>query len=148
MLFRSTEILAKSVVRELRGLCNKLAPPWMDLGLSQALTELAERLSQNYDIRVSADIDEGIDLEPEQTLAFVRIFQEAVSNAVRHGNATEVQAQVCEKDGKIIMDIQDNGSGFDAEVDHEVLRLEGHRGLANMTERSREIGRASCRERV
>ena len=137
---KKTELLAKSVVRELRGLCDELAPPWMDLGLSQALTELAERLSQNYDIRVSADIDEGIDLEPEQTLAFVRIFQEAVSNAVRHGNATEVQAQVCEKDGRIIMDIQDNGSGFDAEVDHEVLRLEGHRGLANMTERMSLMG--------
>ena len=137
---KKTELLAKSVVRELRGLCDELAPPWMDLGLSQALTELAERLSQNYDIRVAADIDEGIDLEPEQTLAFVRIFQEAVSNAVRHGNATEVQAQVCEKDGRIIMDIQDNGSGFDAEVDHEVLRLEGHRGLANMTERMSLMG--------
>ena len=71
---KKTELLAKSVVRELRGLCDELALPWMDLGLSQALTELAERLSQNYDIRVAADIDEGIDLEPEQTLAFVRIF--------------------------------------------------------------------------
>ena len=146
---KRTEILAKSVVRELRGLCDELAPPWMDLGLSQALTELAERLSQNYDIRVSADIDEGIDLEPEQTLAFVRIFQEAVSNAVRHGNATEVRAQVCEKAGNILLDIQDNGSGFDAEVDHEALRLEGHRGLANMTERMSLMGgRLEVRSRL
>ena len=146
---KKTELLAKSVVRELRGLCDELAPPWMDLGLSQALTELAERLSQNYDIRVSADIDEGIDLEPEQTLAFVRIFQEAVSNAVRHGDATEVRAQVSEKDGNILMDIQDNGSGFDAEVDHEALRLEGHRGLANMTERMSLMGgRLEVRSRL
>lgn len=132
---KKTELLAKSVVRELRGLCDELAPPWMDLGLSQALTELAERLSQNYDIRVAADIDEGIDLGPEQTLAFVRIFQEAVSNAVRHGNATEVRAQIYEKEGKISLDIQDNGSGFDARINHETLRLTGHRGLANMMER-------------
>ena len=146
---KKTELLAKSVVRELRGLCDELAPPWMDLGLSQALTELAERLSQNYDIRVSADIDEGIDLEPEQTLAFVRIFQEAVSNAVRHGNATEVRAQVCEKAGNILLDIQDNGSGFDAAVDHEALRLEGHRGLANMTERMSLMGgRLEVRSRL
>ena len=112
----------------------------MDLGLSQALTELAERLSQNYDIRVTTDIDNGLDLGPEQTLAFVRIFQEAVSNAVRHGNASEVRAQVNEQDGKIFFDIRDNGGGFEARINHEALRVEGHRGLANMTERMSLMG--------
>ena len=137
---KKTEFLAKTVVRELRGLCDELAPPWMDLGLSQALTELAERLSQNYDIRVTTDIDDGLDLGPEQTLAFVRIFQEAVSNAVRHGNASEVRAQVYEQDGKIFFDIRDNGGGFEARINHEALRVEGHRGLANMTERMSLMG--------
>lgn len=137
---KKTEFLAKTVVRELRGLCDELAPPWMDLGLSQALTELAERLSQNYDIRVTTDIDDGLDLGPEQTLAFVRIFQEAVSNAVRHGNASEVRAQVYEQDGKIFFDIRDNGKGFEARINHEALRVEGHRGLANMTERMSLMG--------
>lgn len=137
---KKTELLAKAVVRELRGLCDELAPPWMELGLSQALTELAERLSQNYDIRVTTDIDDGLDLGPEQTLAFVRIFQEAVSNAVRHGNATEVRAQVYEEDGRILFDIRDNGGGFDARINHEALRVEGHRGLANMTERMSLMG--------
>ena len=137
---KKTELLAKTVVRELRGLCDELAPPWMDLGFAQALTELAERLSQSYDIRVMTEIDDGLDLGPEQILAFVRIFQEAVSNAVRHGNATEVRAQVYEKDGKIFCDIRDNGSGFDARINHETLRVAGHRGLANMTERMSLMG--------
>ena len=139
---KKTELLAKTVVRELRGLCDELAPPWMDLGLAQALTELAERLSQNYDIRVTTDIDDRLELGPEQTLAFVRIFQEAVSNAVRHGNATEVRAHVYEEDGKIFFDIRDNGGGFDARINHEALRVEGHRGLANMTERMSLMGGA------
>jgi signal transduction histidine kinase len=70
----------------------------------------------------------------------LRIFQEAVSNAVRHGNATEIHARACEDNGRIIFEIRDNGEGFDETFDHQTLRLEGHRGLANMTERMSLIG--------
>jgi signal transduction histidine kinase len=137
---KKTERLARIVVRELRELCDELAPPWVDLGLSHAMTELAERLSQNYEIHVSVDIDESFELGAERTLSLLRIFQEAVSNAVRHGDATEVHGQMYEKDGNLFFEIKDNGKGFDSSVDHEVLRLEGHRGLANMTERMSLMG--------
>ena len=141
---KKTELLAKAVVRELRGLCDELAPPWMDLGLVQTFTELAERLSLNYDIRVSADIDGDPDIGPEATLTLIRIFQEAVSNAVRHGGATEVRSQIHEEAGEdgetLFFDIWDNGQGFDADVNYEALRLAGHRGLANMMERMSLMG--------
>ncbi|MDR1622997.1 MAG: sensor histidine kinase [Synergistaceae bacterium] len=137
---KKTERLARAVVRELRGLCDELAPPWVDLGLSHAMTELAERLSQNYDIHVSAEIDKSFDLGSERTLSLLRIFQEAVSNAVRHGGASEVHAHMFTEGALLVFEIQDNGKGFDSGVDHEVLRLEGHRGLANMTERMSLIG--------
>ena len=44
------------------------------------------------------------------------------------------------EEGKILLEILDNGRGFDANIDHEALRLEGHRGLANMKERMALIG--------
>ncbi len=142
-----TETIAKSVVRELRALCDELAPPWMDLGLVEALTELAERLSQVYDIQVSADFDfdddeREIEIENEKSLSLLRIVQEAVSNAVRHGEATEVHIQLSKDDDKnITLEITDNGKGFDAEkINHETLRIEGHRGLASMTERMSLMG--------
>ena len=137
---QKTEKLAKAVVRELRGLCDELAPPWVDLGLSHALTELAERLSQNYDIQVSAEVDGEFELGSERTLSIVRIFQEAVSNAARHGDATEVHGHIFEQNGQLLFEIKDNGKGFDSSVNHETLRLEGHRGLANMTERMSLMG--------
>ena len=106
------------------------------------MTEISERLSQNYDVHVFAEIDDELELEPEKTLSFVRIFQEAVSNAVRHGEATEVGARLFREGGKLVFEVQDNGKGFllDASVNHENLRLEGHRGLANMTERMLLMG--------
>ena len=86
----------------------------------------------------------GLDVGPETTLSFLRILQEAVSNAVRHGEATEVRAALSleEVEGgeRLRLDIWDNGRGFDADIDHEALRLQGHRGLANMTERMSLMG--------
>ena len=137
---KKTEQLAKFVVRELRGMCDELSPPWVDLGLSQAMTELAERLSQNYDIHISVEIDDALEPGEERTLSLLRILQEAVSNSVRHGNATEVHVGMREEKGRLLFEIKDNGKGFDAGFDHHTLRLKGHRGLANMTERMSLMG--------
>ena len=141
---KRAEIIAKSVVRELRSMCDELAPPWMDLGLSEAMTELAERLAQVYDIAVFTDIDESIrelDVDNEKILSLLRIVQEAVSNAVRHGEAGEVNIQLKHEDDTITMEISDNGNGFDGgNINAETLRVEGHRGLASMTERMSLMG--------
>lgn len=141
---KRAEIIAKSVVRELRALCDELAPPWMDLGFAEAVTELVERLSQVYDISVIADFDDGIrelDIDNEKILSLLRIIQEAVSNAVRHGQADEVDIYLRRNEDIVVMNISDNGSGFDAvNINPETLRVEGHRGLASMTERMSLMG--------
>ena len=141
---KRTEIIARAVVKELRAFCDELAPPWMDLGLNEAVTELAERLSQAYDIVIMTDCDEETDkaaLENDKLLSLLRIIQEAVSNAVRHGQATEVNIQLSKENDKLILEIDDNGKGFDsAHINHETLRVEGHRGLASMTERMSLMG--------
>ena len=141
---KRAEIIAKSVVRELRSMCDELAPPWMDLGLAEAMTELAERLAQVYDIAVFTDIDEeirDIDIDNEKILSLLRIVQEAVSNAVRHGEAGEVNIQLHKDEDTITMEISDNGNGFDSgDINTETLRVEGHRGLASMTERMSLMG--------
>ena len=141
---KRTEIIAKAVVKELRAFCDELAPPWMDLGLNEAITELAERLSQAYDIVIMTDYDEETDkaeLENDKILSLLRIIQEAVSNAVRHGQATDVNIQLTKEDDRLILEIDDNGKGFDSRhINHETLRVEGHRGLASMTERMSLMG--------
>ena len=141
---KRTEIIAKTVVRELRAFCDELAPPWMDLGLNEAITELAERLSQAYDIVIMTDYDENTDkaeIENDKILSLLRIIQEAVSNAVRHGQATEVNIELARENDTLTLEIDDNGRGFDSgHINHETLRVEGHRGLASMTERMSLMG--------
>ena len=141
---KRTEVIAKTVVRELRALCDELAPPWVDLGLVEALTELADRLAQVYYIGVFTDFDEDakIEVDSEKTLSLLRIVQEAVSNAVRHGEASEVLIKLNKDDDEnLTLEISDNGRGFESSgINHETLRVEGHRGLASMTERMSLMG--------
>lgn len=68
----------------------------------------------------------------------VRIEQEAVRNALRHGGPTDIRVQVAFMRGKRIrMQIRDDGSGFDLE---QAWQKNGHYGLATMQERAKQVG--------
>ena len=138
---------AEDVVRiaadEIRGYCDELSPSWVKLGLVSAMCEISDRLSGAYGgVAIDIDVDETLDSLPEEhMLALIRIFQEAVSNSVRHGDAHTVRAVIGREDGMIRCSIEDDGSGFDSdaysETEYERLRTTGHRGLANINERVR-----------
>jgi signal transduction histidine kinase len=136
------EKIAIVTVKEMRSLCDFLNPPWLELGLSQSLTELTERQSRQYGVKIFLGIDETLDPPDAVTLAFFRVVQEAVTNAVRHGEAKKIWIDIKKNDdGGIELTVQDDGHGFEMkEGDTADLRVEGHRGLSNMQERMRLIG--------
>jgi signal transduction histidine kinase len=138
------ERISQYAADEIRDYCDKLSPSWLSLGVSSSLEEMAERLSGLYDVRINiyADGDfDSLELPEEYSLSIIRILQEAVSNSVRHGGATAVNATL-EMDGdELVFTVSDNGSGFGAApADYAKLRLEGHRGLSNMYERVQLLG--------
>ena len=136
------EKIAFATVKEMRSLCNFLNPPWLELGLSQALTELTERQSVQYGVKIFLGVDEDIPLSDTITLAFFRVVQEAVTNSVKHGEAKNIWIDMSRnEEGSITLTIQDDGHGFDTKKDSRAeLRAEGHRGLFNMEERMSLIG--------
>ncbi len=136
---RLAEEIGTDTVRELRELCNQLTPPWLDLGLEHALTELTERLNRYMGVPILLEIKEE-SLSSDGVLAFFRITQEAISNAVKHGHATEISVQVDRPGDCTRLIIEDNGSGFSVPEDLDRLRASGHRGLSNMRERIQLIG--------
>jgi len=69
-------------------------------------------------------------LEPPREAALFRIAQEAVNNALRHGQATEVKIRLSRHQGQVHLTIEDNGSGFNPQMESQGL------GLLSMRERA------------
>ncbi|GAB6280514.1 MAG: histidine kinase [Thermovirga sp.] len=131
---------ANHAVQDMRALCDELSPPWLDLGLGQALEELVERLSRHLRAEISVEVDYGEELPQDVTLAYFRVVQEAVHNSVRHGQASRVFVRLFKEGVDVVLEVGDDGSGFEPPLDYEELRVRGHRGLANMSERMSLIG--------
>jgi signal transduction histidine kinase len=68
----------------------------------------------------------------------LRITQEAVANAVRHGQPRRVEVQLAFEPGSIALTVRDDGTGFDPEKRN--LSQRGHFGLAGMRERANALG--------
>jgi signal transduction histidine kinase len=129
---------------EIRDLCDEMSPSWLDLGFPSALTELTERTARHHKIPVNltfSDNAQKMNLSHDESLALLRIFQEACSNAVRHGKAGRIDVELSRNGDDVIFSIRDNGAGFDASsINERELHLGGHRGIANMKERMRMMG--------
>ena len=131
---------AMAGVKEMRELCNNLTPPWLDLGIVQALTELSERQSAQLNIKIHIDLQEIPDLPDDVTLAFFRVAQEAVNNSARHADAENVSISLKNTGKMILLQIEDDGKGFEVLDNFTELRVQGHRGLSNMRERMSIVG--------
>lgn len=139
-LLVEAEKIAMTGVRDLREICNGLSPPWLDLGITQALTELSERLCQQLKIKIALDLDEVGCLSENAALVFYRVTQEAVNNSAQHGKAQNVKI-LLRDDGKLVtLQIEDDGQGFDVPANVAEYRIQGHRGLSNMTDRMALVG--------
>jgi signal transduction histidine kinase len=123
-----------------------MSPSWLDLGFPSALTELTERAAKQNEMQIELVFSDGarnIELTREKSLALLRMFQEACSNAVRHGQAKKIDVEFSLDRGTVSLAIRDNGVGFDIdETDCKKPLSAGHRGIANMRERIHLIGGA------
>lgn len=98
-----------------RNLINNLRPAMLhDLGLLTALRNLTDEFSKSTDIMVKADLpDKEINLPESMALAVYRIVQEAFTNSRKYAQATEVNLELFEDNGILMLNIYDNGVGFD-----------------------------------
>ncbi|MCK4490844.1 MAG: hypothetical protein KAU23_11310, partial [Anaerolineales bacterium] len=82
------------------------------------------------------EIKTSLNINYQNTVALFRIAQESLSNSARHSKATKTDLRLWEEDGKVYLQIVDNGIGFN--IDKTEANL-GH-GLANMQRRSQKAG--------
>jgi len=110
-----------------------LRPPLLaDLGLIEALRSLAQSgMVGENEGRIELDLPETLpELPADVSLALYRIAQEALTNVRRHARATKVRLQLATGPREIVLQVEDDGIGFDPSVE----RLNRH-GLAGIAHR-------------
>ncbi len=122
--------LVVATLQDVRRLAVQLRPKALDdFGLVPALERLAQTFSESSGIGVQLEAtlgDERLPAEVETTI--YRIVQEALTNVVKHAEATEVSILLVRRDSTVTAVLEDNGAGFRPEVVRsDSLGLEGMR---------------------
>ena len=101
-------------IENLRAIITELRPAALDeLGLAPALTTLVTRVATASGLELETAIDiEGRFSDEQETIAY-RVVQEALSNVVKHAEATRVDVSVATVDGELRIAVADDGRGFD-----------------------------------
>jgi signal transduction histidine kinase len=81
-------------------------------------------------------------LPMEIRLVLYRIAQEAITNVVRHSGASEAKIRISRTEGEVILQIEDNGSGFDVQTTLHGSTGRQCWGLIGMIERVNLVGGA------
>ncbi|MGB2900302.1 MAG: PAS domain S-box protein [Candidatus Acidiferrum sp.] len=126
--------LVDQMILTLRRIASALRPKTLDdLGLTATLESHAQEFESRTGIRcVVALPQEQLALDSERSTAIFRIFQESLTNVARHAQATRVDARLEKGRDQLILQVHDNGRGFDAEQTNTRKSL----GLLGMQERA------------
>ena len=107
----------------------------------ESLREVAERTERTYGVHVEVAVNgrRPANCSSDVDLQLFRIGQESITNAIRHGHATEVRIVVSyEKDG-VRLRVCDNGCGFTLDERQPAREAGEHFGLQTMRERAARI---------
>ena len=123
-----------------RRVITDLRPSVLDhLGVWAALEWYVDQVQQRTELHCACTISESTaatQLNSEQSTMVFRIVQEALTNVVRHAEATNVTIRAMRQDESIKVEIEDNGKGIDAER----LLASTSWGIVGMHERARYFG--------
>jgi signal transduction histidine kinase len=108
-----------------------------DLGLGAALRLQSRQFQERTGIITECECSTGgVSLTQQQSTAVFRICEEALTNVMRHSNATRVETKVEMDQGDLVLTISDNGRGIKPADMSDRLSL----GLLGMRERVHMIG--------
>jgi two-component system sensor histidine kinase UhpB len=129
--------LADTAIRAIRRIASELRPSILDdLGLVPAIEWQAQQFQERTGIICDCDCFlEKVELSEEQATAVFRILQEALTNVLRHAQATRVQIKINIENGHFALSVSDNGKGITESEKSEQQSL----GILGMRERAHLI---------
>jgi signal transduction histidine kinase len=133
-------VLAQEALDEMRSLVFELRPPDLERdGLGGALRKHVQMLQRLQPREIELVVDGALPVDPERHAEILRIAQEALQNALKHSRADHVTVRLAAFDGRIRLEVEDDGVGFEpASPAARSRRL----GLTSMEERAQRLGAA------
>ncbi|MEJ2710280.1 MAG: PAS domain S-box protein [Anaerolineales bacterium] len=131
------------VIQSLRATCGELRPPALaPFGLEKAIRSHANSLQERHSsLNVGLDLDsDGTSIPEWVRLALFRIYQQAVLNVVRHAQAENLLIRFKMETKEMVLEIVDDGRGFELPERAVDMLREGHFGLVGAAERANAIG--------
>ena len=134
-----TAAILERLLSQVRQISLNLRPSMLDdLGLVPALRSLLDEQGRRASVAVRFSAKNMPDnLDPEIQTTCFRIAQEAITNAVRHASATQIQVDLHREDGSLRLRVHDDGRGFEMPPPQsQTIGL----GLLGMKERAALVG--------
>jgi len=127
-------VLLEETIQTVRDIATKMRPGILDtLGLRAAIDWLSREFERRTGIKCKLDLcPEPKGLSSLQAIALYRIFQEILTNIIRHARATEVNIGLAVENEQIMLTVKDNGIGITEEQSRNTMSL----GLLGMRERA------------
>jgi PAS domain S-box-containing protein len=137
---RGLEALLNQAIEQARNIARGLHPVDLEArGLMSALEELAGSIASVYQVRCECHFPGPVLVHDHQVATHLyRIAQEAINNAIKHGQAGHIDVRLAAEQGRLVLTVRDDGLGFP----EKPRRKKAGMGLPLMQYRARTIGAA------
>ncbi|WP_299886947.1 ATP-binding protein [uncultured Lacinutrix sp.] len=136
-----TKHLAKQLLSELKSISTALNTDYiMKIGFSRALEKELERVSKSmkYPAIITKN-GNAFKLNPEKGIILFRLCQEVINNIINYANATRIIVNLNYAANELVLEIEDNGIGFNINNTKEQIDKKGSTGMINMNKRAKVI---------
>jgi len=127
--------LINNTIQTVKQIAMDLRPPILDdLGLHEAIQWQGREFEKRTGIHFKSEVClDYVELDIERSTAIFRIFQETLTNVLRHAKAKNINVRMQEKDAIVTVQIEDDGIGISPDQISDIHSL----GILGMRERAR-----------
>jgi signal transduction histidine kinase len=112
---RAIAEVARNGITDVRHSVNALRPDALEtLSLESAIRKLVEESEKSTGVKIDLVFPENLqDLDQDEEDVLYRIVQESITNAIRHGHASQIRIEITRSGNDLKIHIEDNGVGCD-----------------------------------
>lgn len=133
----STSEKIDTIINEIRMISRDLHPVMLDkIGLKPSIEHTCNQMMEANQLFITAEIEYNNSLDRGKELQLFRIIQECLNNVAKYAGAHAAKVTLSEKEHYILLQIEDNGKGFDVDA---ALNSKNAFGLHSIIQRSRSL---------